>query len=230
MTETAQHPSLFREAITASLPVMFGYVPLGMAFGILFSTLEYPWYYATLMGVIVFAGAAQYLSVGLLSAGAGLSEVFVATLLLNSRHMFYGLTMLTRYPRRGWLRWYLIFGITDETYALLSTQPQREPAYYGWVTGLNQFWWVSGCTLGALLAQVIAFDSRGMEFALVALFLVLLYEQLVSIRDPWVPLAGTGAMLVALWLVPQQHVLLLAIFLAVMALWGEQWWRAPKAI
>jgi 4-azaleucine resistance transporter AzlC len=208
---------------------MFGYVPLGMAFGILFSTLDYAWYYATLMGVVVFAGAAQYLAVGLLAAGAGLLEVFVATLLLNSRHIFYGLTMLPRYPRRGLARWYLIFGLTDETYALLSGLETRSPRFYLLVTGLNQIWWVIGCTLGALLAEAVSFNSQGMEFALVALFLVLLYEQMKAIGEWLAPMTGVAGVSIALWLVPSQHVLLLAILLAVIALWMEQGWKTRKA-
>ncbi|WP_197472494.1 AzlC family ABC transporter permease, partial [Oleiphilus sp. HI0067] len=84
-------------AVRQTFPVMFGYVPMGMAFGVLFSELGYPWYFASIMGIVIFAGAAQFMAVGLLAAGAGLIEVTVTTLLLNSRHVFYGLSLLQEF-------------------------------------------------------------------------------------------------------------------------------------
>ena len=119
--------SLLSSALRTTLPVMFGYIPLGIAFGILFQDLGYPWYFASLMGILVFAGAAQFMAVGLLSAQAGLLEVAVSTLALNSRHIFFGLSLLNRYPQRGPGRWYLIFGLTDETFSLITSTPPPEP-------------------------------------------------------------------------------------------------------
>src|SRR4051794_28030294 len=87
----------FEATFRASVPVMFGYLPLGLACGILFSTLGYPWYYATLSSLVVFAGAAQFLSVSMMAAGASLLEIFTTTLILNMRHIFYGFSLLRRY-------------------------------------------------------------------------------------------------------------------------------------
>ena len=112
--------SVRRAAFRASIPVLFGYLPLGVAFGLLFNALGYPWYYATLSGLVIFAGAAQFLSVGLLAAHAGLMSIFAATLFLNLRHIFYGFSFLHRFPERGWRRYYLIFTLTDETYSVLT--------------------------------------------------------------------------------------------------------------
>ena len=92
---------------------MLGYVPLGMAFGLLFQSLGYHWLFAPLAGLIIYAGSAQFMAVGLLASGVPYAEAFIATLLLNSRHIFYGLSVLDRYPERGLSRWYLIFGLTD---------------------------------------------------------------------------------------------------------------------
>ena len=105
---------LLNRAFRDSLPVMFGYVPLGMAFGVLFQNLGYSWYFATLMSVFVFAGAAQFMAIGLLAAHAPLLEVAIATFIINSRHMFFGLSLLRRYHARGLKKFYLIFGLTDE--------------------------------------------------------------------------------------------------------------------
>lgn len=210
------HSSPAAAALRASLPVLFGYVPLGIAFGLLFDGLGHPWYFATLMGLLVFAGAAQFLAVGLLAAHAGLLEVAVTTFLLNSRHLFFGLSLLTRFRVGGWRKLYLVFGLTDETYSLLTgtRPPDGVPrvSYDLWVTGLNQLWWVSGCTLGALLGRAVAFDTTGLEFTLTALFAVLVLEQATRALLPFLVALGCG--LLALALFRQEHMLLLSIALS----------------
>jgi len=220
-------------AFKASLPVMFGYVPLGMAFGILFQDLGYAWYFASLMGLIVFAGAAQFMAVGLLAAHAGLLEVAISTLVLNFRHMFFGVSLLKRYKGRGLKKFYLIFGLTDETYSLItSTQPPghgHEQDYYFAITAFNQSYWVLGCALGAILGQAVTFDTTGMDFALTALFAVLMIEQWKQVREPLPFLLAVLCSIIALVLFKDQ-MLLLAIGLSICLLllsgrrrgaWGE---------
>src|SRR5690554_7305588 len=102
---------------------MFGYLPLGAAFGILAVEMGLPVWAALLMSLLIYAGAGQFLAVALLAAGAGLVEMAVATLMLNSRHLFYGLSLLKRFQGAGWRKPYLIFSLTDETYSLLTTLP-----------------------------------------------------------------------------------------------------------
>jgi len=213
--------SLTTAALRATLPVMFGYVPLGMAFGMLFQDLGFPWYFATLMGIFIFAGAAQFMSIGLLAAHAGLLEVAVSTLALNSRHIFFGLSVMSRYNCRGLKKLYLIFGLTDETYSLITGIPAqshgRESDYYLAITALNQSYWVIGCTLGAMLGRMIEFDTRGMEFALTALFLVLLIEQWSKVRKPYpfvlAAVCGLGALLLF-----KEQMLLISIALSLVLL------------
>ena len=210
-------------AFEASLPVMFGYVPLGMAFGVLFQDLGYGWYFATMMGIFVFAGAAQFMAVGLLAAHAGLLEVAVSTLVLNSRHMFFGLSLLTRYHAVGMKKFYLIFGLTDETYSLITASHpppgEDEQNYYFYLTALNHFYWVVGCTLGALLGASVEFDSRGMDFALTALFMVLLIEQWKKIKNPTPFIIAFGCAVGAMWFFPDK-MLLVAIALSTAILFG----------
>jgi 4-azaleucine resistance transporter AzlC len=221
--------STLAAAFRASMPVMFGYIPLGMAFGILFQDLGYAWYYAPLMGITVFAGAAQFMAVGLLSAQAGLLEVAIATFILNSRHMFFGLSLLNRYRAKGWKKFYLIFGLTDETYSLItSTQPPAghpEQDYYLALTALNQSYWVIGCALGALLGAAVQFDTTGMDFALTALFMVLMIEQWKKLREPF-PFVVAGACGLVALLFFQQHMLLVAIALSLSILMvrGRRQW------
>jgi len=210
--------SVLPNAMRASLPVMFGYVPLGIAFGILFQDLGYPWYFASLMGVFVFAGAAQFMAVGLLAAHAGLLEIAISTLALNSRHIFFGLSLLNRYPKRGLKKFYLIFGLTDETFSLITSTPPpesgREDDYYLAITALNHSYWVLGCSLGALAGSTFDLNTNGMEFVLTALFVVLLIEQWKQVREPFPFLTAALCGLLALGLFKQQ-MLLVSICLSI---------------
>ena len=227
-TPPASAPSLAAVALRATAPVMFGYVPLGMAFGVLFQGLGYPAPFAPLMGLVVFAGAAQFMAVGLLAAHAGLAEVAIATLLLNARHMFFGLSLLGRYDARGWRKLYLVFGLTDETYSLVTGTPAPDGHsrvdYYLAVTALNHAYWVAGCALGAAAGALVDFDTNGMEFALTALFIVLALDQWRRVREPFPFLAAAAASVVSLILFEGQ-MLLAAMGITIAALvirgWGE---------
>lgn len=208
-------------ALTDSAPVAFGYIPLGTAFGVLFADLGYLWVLAPLAALIIFAGSAQFLAVGLLASGAGYLEAFAATLVLNARHVFYGLSVLDRYPSRGIARWYLMFGLTDETYSLVATRPVPEPVdrvpYYITLTAANHSYWIVGCALGASLQTLFQFNSDGFEFALVALFAVLLLEHMKTL-EAWWPLWVACAASMGAYLVLGSQFLVLAIALCVAAL------------
>ena len=162
-----------------TIPVMMGYIPLGMAFGLLLSKLLIPWYYAFFMGAFVYAGAGQFLLLTLFASQATILEIGIATFLLNLRHTFYGLSMISSFKHFSWKKHYLIFGLTDETFAILKTsdvtEENRERAYL-WITLLNQIYWVLGCVIGALLGNIVPFNYEGIEFSLTALFVVFSIE------------------------------------------------------
>ncbi len=211
-------------ALIDSAPVTFGYIPLGAAFGLLFADLGYTWVLAPFAALIIFAGSAQFLAVGLLAAGAGYLEAFVATLVLNARHLFYGLSVLDRYPARGLARWYLMFGLTDETYSLVTTKPVPEPAdrvpYYVALTALNQSYWILGCTLGASMQSLFQLNAEGFEFALVALFVVLLLEQMTTMDVQWPLLVALVASIGTYALLESQFlVMAIALCVATLGLW-----------
>ncbi|MDW7745124.1 AzlC family ABC transporter permease [Halomonas sp.] len=220
----------WQEAGVTTLPVVFGYLPLGAAFGILAIEVGIPAWGALLMSLLIYAGAGQFLAVTLLAAGAGLVEVAVATLMLNSRHLFYGLSLLRRFQGAGWRKPYLVFALTDETYSLLTSQAGDaglDHAQAFRVSLLNQLWWVLGSMAGVLVGTTLAFDSRGIEFALTALFIVLTLEQARRLRQ-WLPFAialatGLGAML----LLPDRHLLLGAIGAASLVLLVDYRRRQP---
>lgn len=159
-----------------TIPVLMGYIPLGMAFGLLLSKLLIPWYYAFFMSLFIFAGAGQFLALGLFASQATVLEIGIATFLLNLRHTFYGLSMLSALKNFSWKKHYIIFGLTDETFALLKTNDVQEKdreRVYLIITALNQSYWVIGSVIGALLGNIVPFDYRGIEFSLTALFVVL---------------------------------------------------------
>lgn len=216
------HNDLNRFVLKSSLPVMFGYVPMGMAFGILFSELGYHWLYATLMAVMIFAGAAQFLAVGLLANGASLFEMAVAIFLLNSRHIFYGLSVMSRLETRGAKKAYQIFGLTDETFSLLTSLQVPsgfdKAEFQFRLTLVNQSYWVLGCTLGALLGVSFSFPTEGIDFVLPALFVVLTIEQFKSVQrwTPFVLAAGIG--LISIFWISREHMLLISIVLCLSVL------------
>ena len=209
---------MVRSAVKISLPIMFGFVPLGIAFGFLFQDLGYPWYFASLMGIIVYAGAAQFMAIGFLSAGLGVVEIAMSTFFLNSRHMFYGLSFLESFGNWNIRKLYLIFGMTDETYALLTTIQVPDgfvkERYYLYITLFAQFYWVLGCTIGAILADVLTFNTDGMEFAATALFVVLLIEQWIIVGRLLPFIIGFTSSVIALVFFIN-HMLLTAIMISI---------------
>lgn len=216
-------------ALKTSLPVLFGYLPLGASFGVLFSTqLDYAWLIAPLMGLVIYAGSGQLLAVTLLVTFTGLTQVFIAMLLLNARHVFYGLSLLEAFKGAGWRKPYLIFGLTDETYSLLTSRARsqdkkREQQIDFLITLFNQGYWIAGCGLGAWLGRALTFDATGIEFALVALFIVLCIEQYKVLQSSFPIWIGALAGLVSLLLFPESQQLLIAMLLICLVLF----WQYP---
>lgn len=217
MKEQSDHfpkrPVLFA-AFKAGIPVLLGYTSIGFAFGLVLVGSGLPWWLSPLMAVIVYAGAAQFMGAGLLAAGSGVVEIAILTLLMNARHAVYGLSMLDRYAAAGRRKPYLIFGLTDETYGLLTTM--KPPAgvdpidFYMALTAMNQCWWVLGCTAGALLGKALPFDTTGLDFAMTALFIVLLVEQIRAIRRPEPYVAAIAASALAYAIVGPGNFILVA--------------------
>lgn len=184
-----------KAAFGHTLPVMAGYLALGIAFGILMDSIGMNVLWTAFSSLAVFAGSAQMLSVSLLETAAPLLQVAVLTLVLNFRHLFYGLSLIGQYRDTGWRKPYLIFGLTDETYAILTATPVPEGVvpgdFYFAVTLLDQLYWVTGSVIGTAAGSLITFSTEGVDFAMTALFVVLLVEQLKK-RENRLP-AAIGA-------------------------------------
>lgn len=172
---------IIKQVFPQTIPVMAGYISLGIAFGLLLQSIGYGPIWAFMMSLFIYAGSAQFLAVELLAAGATLTHIALLTFLLNFRHLFYGLSMLEKYRGTGIGKIYLIFGLTDETYALLTGYKTPEglsdKSYYFAVTLMNQLYWIFGCVTGSVAGEIIPFDTTGIDFAMTALFAVLVVEQ-----------------------------------------------------
>lgn len=178
-----------KTAFRDTVPVLTGYVVLGMGFGILMHANGYGFLWSVAMSLFIYAGSMQYAAVGLLTGGATLITTALTTLAVNARHLFYGISMVDKYKGMGTVKPYLIFGLTDETYSLVCTGGKSK-AYYTLVTLFDHIYWVGGTALGALLGQVIPFDTTGIDFALTALFLTIFTDQWLHSKRHFPAAAG----------------------------------------
>lgn len=215
-------PTALAAAFPVTLPVLFGFVPLGIAFGLLMNAAGYNVFWAFLMSLLVYAGSAQFMGVELLSAAAPLPHVAVMTLIINFRHLVYGLSMLEKYRDTGWRKPYLIFALPDETYAILSSgqvpQGVAPQDYYMAVSLLDQLYWVVGSALGALLGAALPINTQGADFAMTALFLVIVLDQWEEKKNRPSALLGFGAAGLCLFLFGPDRFLIPALALMIASL------------
>ena len=202
-------------AFKISIPVMMGYLVLGFAFGLLLVSFEYPWYLAPIMSLFIYAGALQFVAINFFNAKAGFIDIAIASWFVNIRQSFYGLSLLKRFKKTGKFKPYLIFGLTDETYALLTTikddEQLKKKWYYFFLTAFNQCYWFIGSTVGAILGSNIKFNTAGLEFSLTALFVVLCIEQYKNLKNSIPFLIGAISSCIALVLVPSDKMLIVTI-------------------
>lgn len=191
---------IVRRAFLRTIPVMAGYLVLGMGFGILMEKNGYGALWAVAMSVFVYAGSMQYLAVSLLTAGASLISVALAALMVNARHLFYGLSMVEKYQNTGRVKPYLIFALSDETYSLVCGEQTGETPrlYYFLVSLFDQCYWVAGTALGVLAGTLISFNTAGIDFAMTALFVTVFVEQWLSTKNHIPALTGVLASVLCL--------------------------------
>ena len=174
-------------AFIKSLPVMAGYIVLGIGFGILLKKAGYGLFWSFLMSLTIYAGSMQYVAVSLLTSGASLLSVALTTLMVNARHLFYGISMIDKYKGAGKKKPYLIFALTDETYSILcnddNLSESDQHSYRFFVSLFNQSYWILGCVLGSVLGTVVTFDTAGIEFSMTALFVTVFVEQWLTTKN-----------------------------------------------
>ena len=196
---------------------MMGYIVLGIGFGILFEKNGYGFWWAVAMSVFIFAGSMQYVAVGLITGGASLLSTALTTLMVNARHLFYGVSMINKYKGTGWKKPYLMFGLTDETYSLVCSGDYPEGEDSHWycflVTLCNQCYWVIGTAMGSIIGSAITFNTAGIDFAMTALFVTIFVEQWLTTKEHRPALIGIGASVVCLLIFGQDTFLIPAMIL-----------------
>ena len=211
-------------AFPLTVPVLMGYLAIGIAFGLMLQSAGWGVGWAALMSLTIYAGSGQYLGVSLLAAGAPLAQVAFLTLMVNFRHLVYGLSMLEKFRGMGWRKLYMIFSLTDETYALLSSAKAPEEVdehrFFFAVALLDQSYWVLGSVIGSLLGSALGFNTTGVDFAMTALFLVIAVGQWRAAGSHVPALLGGAATLASLLIVGAEDMLLpaLGIIVAVLVL------------
>ena len=216
---------ILKKAFKASLPVMGGYLMLGMGFGILLDSAGYGLPWAFCMSLFIFAGSMQYALVPMMAGGASLLTVALSTFVINFRHIFYGLSMIDRYKGAGKKKPYLIYALTDETYSLVSVgnddmEKEDYLSYCFWLSLMDHSYWVAGSVLGSLLGDFLPFDTEGVDFVLTALFIAILVQQWTESKDKRPALIGLGVTLLcrmvfgaANFFIPSMLLMTLALFL-----------------
>lgn len=213
---------LFKTAFLATLPVMAGYLVLGTGFGILLQSKGYGIGWALAMSLFIYAGSMQYLAVDLIAGGVSLITAALTTLMVNARHLFYGVSMIDKYKNAGWCKPYLIFALTDETYSLscgaLPEGVEAPARYYFLVSLLNQCYWIIGSVAGSLLGAVLPFSTEGIDFSLTALFVTVFVEQWRSAKDHIPAVIGVAASVLCLLLFGPANFLIPAMLLITLVL------------
>lgn len=216
----------WKRAFLKTLPVLAGYLVMGAGFGILFRVSGYGPVWALGMSVFLYAGSMQFVGISLLTSGASAITVAVTTLLVQARHLFYGLSLIDRYKGAGFKKLYMIHAITDETYSLVcSTEAPKDVkphAFYFAISLLDHSYWITGCVLGNLIGGFLSFDTTGLDFAMTALFVTIFVEQWQSTKEHRPAILGAVLALVCLVLFGAENFLIPAMFaitLGLTALW-----------
>lgn len=209
-------------AFHKTIPVMLGYLFLGMAFGLLLQNAGYSFLWAFLSSLIIYAGSMQFVLVTLLTGGVSLLHTALMTLFINGRHIFYGLSFVEKYKKMGKTYPYLVFSLTDETYSVLCgthvPEDMDEKKVFFWISFLDQCYWVLGSTLGGLAGQYITFDSTGIDFSMTALFVVIVIEQWQEKEAHMSAIIGAVCGIVFLLIFGADRFILPALLCAMMAL------------
>jgi 4-azaleucine resistance transporter AzlC len=220
MEYSLNRPRIFAAALKYSVPVLLGYTAIGIAYGLLVVDAGYPWWLALVSSVVMFAGAGQYIAVGLFAAGASLGEACLVQLVVNARHIAYGLSLFKRIRQAKGYRYYLIFALSDETFALLSSLPAPESGppeqsrLMFYIALLDQLYWITGTLIGAIAGTLIPFNMEGIGFSLTALFIVLMIEQILRIRRPLPFIVSGLTAILGTLLLPSRLSLLSALVLS----------------
>ncbi|WP_072526173.1 azaleucine resistance protein AzlC [Clostridium sp. Marseille-P3244] len=192
----------FRAAFPHTIPIFAGFWFLGLTYGIYMNVSGFSFLYPMLMSLTIFAGSVEFVTVNMLLGAFSPLQAFTMALMINARHLFYGISMLEKYRGYGWRSFYLIFGMCDESFSINYTASIPPGVDRGWfmffVTLLNHFYWFSGSTLGGIFGSLIHFDTEGLDFVMTAMFVVIFMEQWLKEKDHTSSLLGLGLSVICL--------------------------------
>ncbi len=213
-----------RAAFPATLPVLTGFLCLGITYGVLMQAKGYNALWSTLMSALAFCGSMQFVAITLLTVAFDPVQAFLLSIMVNARHIFYGLTLLKKYKGLGRIKAFLVFALCDETFSIVSSlePPEgiRREQFYFWVSLLDYLYWVTATLIGGLLGQFIKFNTKGMDFALTALFVVLFLEQWRKKESRPAGIIGIGCAAASLILFGADNLVIPAMALILIALLG----------
>jgi 4-azaleucine resistance transporter AzlC len=186
-----------KAAFPYTIPIFAGFWFLGLAYGIYMNVSGFSFVYPMIMSLMIFGGSLEFVAVEMLLSPFAPVQVLVMTLLIQARHLFYGISMLDKFKDMGWKKFYLIFGMCDETFSINYTAQIPEDVDRGWfmffVTLLNHFYWVSGATIGGLVGSLIHFNTDGISFVMTSMFIVIFMEQWMKEKRHMSAYIGLGA-------------------------------------
>ena len=170
-----------KKAFPYTIPIFAGFWFLGLAYGIYMNVSGFSFLYPMIMSLVIFGGSLEFVTVSMLLSPFAPVQTFIMALLIQARHIFYGISMLDKFRGMGWKKFYLIFGLCDETFSINYTADTPQDVDKGWfmfwVTLLNHFYWVSGATIGGLVGSLLKFDTDGISFVMTAMFVVIFLDQ-----------------------------------------------------
>lgn len=192
----------FKYAFPKTIPIFMGFWFLGLAYGIYANVSGFSWIYPTIMSMLIFGGSLEFVCIEMMMSVFSPLAAFLVALMIQARHIFYGISMLEKYKGLGWKRPYLIYGLCDETFSINFTSEIPEGVDRGWfyliVTFLNHFYWVFGSCLGGIIGGFVSFNVEGIDFVMTALFVVIFIEQLLKEKQPYTALIGLLSSIVCL--------------------------------
>ncbi len=207
-----------KKAFLMTVPVLTGYICLGIGFGIVLESKGFGVIWAFAMGLFIYAGSMQYVAIDLLTGGASLIATALTTLMVNARHLFYGISMIDKYKDAGKAKPYMVFALTDETYSLVVSEESNDKKLYFLISLFNHCYWVVGCTLGGIIGSLITFNTQGIDFALTALFVTVFVEQWITSKNHLSAIIGVVSTVVCLILFGSQYFLIPSMFLITLLL------------
>lgn len=212
----------FKYSLERSVPILIGFFPVGTVYGLMMSAAGYNFLWSAAASLFVYAGSLQMLMISFFQSDMSILTIAVTALLLNSRHIFYGLSFIEKFRSYGGWKWFLIYGMPDESYSLLCSYVPREGVEEKWVhifsTGLIWLYWIAFSVLGGLVGQLITFDTTGIDFALTALFIVILLDQIKSTGMKLPALIGGVSSMLCIIILGRDNFLLPSLAVTVLVL------------